>query len=157
MKELRGDPEEYIHSSRFAEKLQQYVPSLQVTNSKVGLVLTFKENIGDVLLDACKENADDIAVKLVQVANHMRKEVFDTEYKFHESLTDKQYDNYPKSLLTFVKLILGGNEQERSEEVSNIHYIRHIHCYLHNFLCYQFNFLSCLNFRLALLLLLEIL
>ncbi len=80
LKELGGNPDEYTHSTHLAEQLQQYVPSLQVNNSNVGLVLTFKENIGDVLLDACKENADDIAVKFLQLTNYMHKEVLMEQY-----------------------------------------------------------------------------
>ena len=56
---LGGNLTKDIHSTRLAQKLQQHIPSLDVHNSKSGTILSFKKDLGDVLLDACHSDPDN--------------------------------------------------------------------------------------------------
>ena len=114
---LGGDATGQIHSTRLAQKLQQHIPSLEVHKSKSGTVLSFKEDIGDALLDAFDIDPDDEAVMLMRVAKLVRKEVFENKYHFDSSLCDEQYDNLPTSLYALVGMILGGsNARQRIDD-----------------------------------------
>ena len=56
------------------------------------LVLSFRKDIGDALLDACNFDFDDEAVMLMRVTKLVRKEIFETNYHFSGSLCDEQYN-----------------------------------------------------------------
>ena len=109
--------EQYIHSTRLAQKLQQFLPNLEVHHSKAGTVLTFKKDIGDALLDACYSDQDEEAVMLMRVAKLIRKDIFEMKYRFDGSLADAQYDDLPTSLFALVRMILGGINAEKLDEV----------------------------------------
>ena len=56
------------------------------------LVLSFRKDVGDALLDACNFDFDDEAMKLMRVAKLVRKVIFETNYHFSGSLCDDQYN-----------------------------------------------------------------
>ena len=56
------------------------------------LVLSFRKDVGDALLDACNFDFDDEAMKLMRVAKSVRKVIFETNYHFSGSLCDDQYN-----------------------------------------------------------------
>ena len=56
------------------------------------LVLSFRKDVGDALLDACNLNFDNEAMKLMRVAKLVRKVIFETNYRFRGSLCDDQYN-----------------------------------------------------------------
>ena len=56
------------------------------------LVLSFKKDVGDALLDACNFHSDDEAMMLMRVTKIVRKEIFETNYHFSGSLCDEQYN-----------------------------------------------------------------
>ena len=109
LQKLGGDTTGHIHSTRLAQKLQQHIPTLEAHNSNSGMILPFKEDVGDALLDACHFDSDDEAVMLMRVAKLVRKEVFEKKYHFNSSLCDEQYDNLPTALSALVGMILGGS------------------------------------------------
>ena len=85
------------------EKLQQHIPTLEAQNSKLGTVLSFKQGVGDVLLDACHTDL-------------VRKEIFQSKYHFKGSLCDDQYDNFPICLSALIGMILGGTNAKQSTD-----------------------------------------
>ena len=54
------------------------------------LVLSFRKDVGDALLDACSFDSDDVAMMLMRVAKLVCKEIFETNYHFSGSLCDEQ-------------------------------------------------------------------
>ena len=54
------------------------------------LVLSFRKDVGDALLDACNFHSHDEAMKLMRVTKLVRKEIFETKYHFSGSLCDEQ-------------------------------------------------------------------
>ena len=56
------------------------------------LVLSFRKDVGDALLDACNFDFDDEAMKLMRVAKLVREVIFKTNYHFSGSLCDDQYN-----------------------------------------------------------------
>ena len=56
------------------------------------LVLSFRKDVGDALLDACNFDFDDEAMKLMRVAKLVRKVIFEINYHFSGSLCDDQYN-----------------------------------------------------------------
>ena len=70
------------------------------------LVLSFRKDVGDALLDACNFDFDDEAMKLMRVAKLVRKVIFETNYHFSGSLCDDQYNWQPTSLAALVRIIL---------------------------------------------------
>ena len=89
------------------------IPDLEAHKSKYEVILSFKENIGDTLLEATKRNR---AVVLMHAAEIVRNEIFQMEYRYNGSLVDEQYDNYSTSLLALVQMILGGTNIKKQTE-----------------------------------------
>ena len=56
------------------------------------LVLSFRKDVGDALLDACNFDFDDEAMKLMRVAKLVSRVIFETNYHFSGSLCDDQYN-----------------------------------------------------------------
>ena len=78
--------------------------------------MSFKEDIGDTLLEAAKRNQDVDAVVLMRAAEIIRKEIFQREYRFNGSLLDEQYENHSTSLKELIQMILGGTNIEKQTE-----------------------------------------
>lgn len=64
-------------------------------------------------MQATKKDHDSDAVVLMRAAGIIRKEIFQTQYRFKGSLLDEQYDNNPSSL---IEMILGGTNIENQTE-----------------------------------------
>ena len=56
------------------------------------LLLSFRKDVDDALLDACNFDSDDEAMMLMRGAKLVRKEIFEVNYHFSCSLTDGQYN-----------------------------------------------------------------
>ena len=54
------------------------------------MVLSFRKDVGDALLDACNFDSDDEAMMLTRVAKLVLKEIFETNYHFSGSLCDEK-------------------------------------------------------------------
>lgn len=67
-------------------------------------------------MQATKKDHDSDAVVLMRAAGIIRKEIFQTQYRFKGSLLDEQYDNNPSSLIALVQMILGGTNIENQTE-----------------------------------------
>ena len=53
------------------------------------LILSFRKDVGDALLDACNFDSDFEAMMLMRGAKLARKEIFETNYHFSGSLCDE--------------------------------------------------------------------
>jgi len=116
LEQLGEDTSQRINATRLKEKLLTQLPDLEAHKSKYEVIMSFKENIGDTLLEATKRNQDDDAVVLMRAAEIIRNEIFQMEYRFKGSLLDEQYDNKSTSLLALVQMILGGTNIEKQTE-----------------------------------------
>ena len=114
LQKFGGDANTHIHSTRLAQKLQEHIPALESHNSKSGTVLSFKQDVGDALLDACNFDSDDEAIMLMRVAKLVRKEIFETNCLFNGSLCDEQYNCLPASLSALVRMILCGSNTKQN-------------------------------------------
>jgi len=114
LQQLGGNTTRNIHSTRLAQKLLQHIPNLEAHHRNFGTVFSFKDDVGDSLLDACHFDPDNEAVMLMRVAKLIRKEVLEKKYHFNGSLCDKQYDDLPVSLAALVGMILGGSNVGQS-------------------------------------------
>ena len=70
------------------------------------MVISFRKDVGDALLDACNFDSDDEAMMLMRVAKLVHKKIFETNYHFSGSLWDEQYNCLPTSLAALVRMIL---------------------------------------------------
>ena len=69
------------------------------------LVLSFRKDVGDALLDACSFDSDDEVMMLMRVAKLVCREIFETNYHFSGSLCDEQYNCLSTSLAAPVRVI----------------------------------------------------
>lgn len=102
--------------TRFKEKLLAQLAALRAHKSNYDVILSFETDIGETLLEATKRDHDSDAVILMRAAEIIRKEIFQTQYKFKGSLLDEQYDNNPSSLTALVHMVLGGTNIENQTE-----------------------------------------
>ena len=52
------------------------IPNLEAHKSKYEVIMSFKENTGDTLLEATKRNQDNDAVVLMRAAEIIQNEIF---------------------------------------------------------------------------------
>ena len=108
------------HDLKLKEKLLTQIPDLEAHKSKYGVIMSFKEDTGDTLLEATKRNQDNDVVVLMRAAEIIRNEIFQMEYRFNGSLLDEQYDNHSTSLLALVQMITNNEKQtENNKEVKS--------------------------------------
>ena len=62
LEQLREDTSQRINATRLKEKLLAQIPGLEAHKGKHEVVMSFKEDIGDTLLEATNRNQDDDAV-----------------------------------------------------------------------------------------------
>ena len=79
------------------------IPDLEAHKSKYEVIMSFKEDTGDTLLEATKRNQDNDVVVLMCAAEIIQNEIFQMEYRSNGSLLD---DNHSTSLLALVQMIL---------------------------------------------------
>ena len=98
--ELGASSGKRIHSTDFKIKLMKAIPELEENKGpspKDGIYLSF--NLAkEIKKLKTNENQDREATILREVALIIRKEIFNTRYKFQGSIVDEQYNNIPSSL-----------------------------------------------------------
>ena len=123
LEQLGGDISQRINATRLKEAVLAQIPDLEAHKSNYEVILSFKTGTGSTLLEATKRDHDSEAVVLMQAAEIIRKEIFQTQYRFEGSLLDEQYDNNPSSLVALVQMILGGtnieNQTDNNEDVKS--------------------------------------
>ena len=109
-----------IHSTMLAEKIKKLIPSLEVHNSKSGLVLCFSKDTGDAVLGACHPDPGSEAVILMRAAKIERNELFQMDFHYEGSLCDEQYDKLPTSLSSLMDMILEGTNAEQKTKENEV-------------------------------------
>ena len=120
LQKLGGNPRKEIHSTRLAQILLQHIPSLDDHDNKSGIILSFKKDLSDVLLDARHSDTYNAAVMLMRVANLLCKDLFQKKPYYDGSLREDQYDDLCTSLPNIVKMILVGVHGEITTDDNEI-------------------------------------
>ena len=102
----------YVHPTRLKERLKVQMPDLEDHMAKSGIILTFKEYIGDALLSTRQKN-NDKAVIVMRAAEILRKDVLHMSYDFKGSLVDMENDTYPQTLIRLLNKVMGRDESYR--------------------------------------------
>lgn len=71
-----GDAPDRVNSTRLKDKLLKAIPELEANKAHGCIILSYKVNMGDVLLSACKQSSDDDAMTLIKAAQIVRRELF---------------------------------------------------------------------------------
>ncbi len=116
VEQLGGDTSQRINATRLKEKLVAQIPDLEAHKNKYEVILSFKTDIGDTLMEATRKDHDSDAVSLMRAAAIIRKDIFQVQHRFKGSLLDEQYDTNPTSLLALIQMILGGTDIENQTE-----------------------------------------
>jgi hypothetical protein len=123
LEQLGADTLNKVHSTRLKEKLLAKMPHLEANKSNYEVILSFKKDIGEVLLCATERDSDSDAVILMRAAQIVRKEIIEVKHTFKGSMDDDQYTDNPASLTALVTMILGGtnikSQSEHNEEISS--------------------------------------
>lgn len=120
LQQLDSDVPERTNSTRLKEKLLAQIPDLEAHKNKYEVMLTFKDDVGETLLEAKQRACESDAVVLMRAANIIRNDIFQKRYTFTGSLTDKQYDDNTASLLALVKMVLGGTNIQNQMENNHV-------------------------------------
>ena len=111
---------ERTHSTRLKEKLLTQIPDLEAHKGKYEIMLAFKDDVGETLLDVKARDEKSDAVVLMRAANIVRKVIFQKQYKFTGSLTDEHYDDKPAALTALAQMILGGTNIQTQTENNHV-------------------------------------
>ena len=103
-----GDPES-VHSTRLKEKLVNHIPELQALKKGRDVLLTFEENSGEALFDACSKDLENDGMVLAKAADIVRKDIFSSFPEFEGSFdADYVKSSVPFSLVYLVRMLLEG-------------------------------------------------
>ncbi len=77
VQQLGGDTSQRINATRLKEKLVAQIPDLEAHKNKYEVILSFKTDIGDTLMEATRKDHDSDAVSLMRAAAIIRKDICD--------------------------------------------------------------------------------
>ena len=120
LEQLGSNMSERTHATRLKEKLLTQIPDLEAHKGKYEIMLPFKYDVGETLLDVKardQESDDDVPIR---AANIVRKEIFQKQYKFTGSLTDEHYYDKPAYLIVLVQMILGCTNIQTQTENNHV-------------------------------------
>ena len=104
-----GGVDQYVHSSRLKERLQDHFPNMRAQPEGRDILLVFDSDIGPALAKACQSDIDHDALSLAKAAEIVRRTIFSTVKPFTGNMTDNcQLDSVPPNLLALVGMILEG-------------------------------------------------
>ena len=83
-------------------------------------MLTFKNDVGETLLNIKARDQDSDSVVLTRATNIVRKEICQKQYNFTGFFTDERYDDKPASLTGLVQMILGGTNIQTQTENNHV-------------------------------------
>ena len=101
--QLGADVSSRVVPSRLKETLLSHMPHLEANKSNYEVILTFKKDIGDALLQTTKHDPYNDAVVLMRAAQIVRNQILQKKYTFNGSLDDDQYKILPQSLVALYK------------------------------------------------------
>ena len=98
-----------IHSTHLKERIIANVPGLQAYKQGRDIMLSFDDDIGHVLQDACVDDDDDEAICLAKAANIIRRDMLKKNVQFDGSfLSGCQEDSVPRNLVSLISMIMDG-------------------------------------------------
>ena len=107
-------------STRLKEKLLTQITDLEAHKGIYDILLPFKYDVGEKLLDVEARDQESDAAALIRAANIDRKEIFQKQYQFTGSLTDEYYYEKPASLTALVQMILVGTNIQTQTENNHV-------------------------------------
>ncbi|XP_063958715.1 uncharacterized protein LOC135154778 [Lytechinus pictus] len=123
LKQLGGDISKKINSTHIKDKLLRQLPYLEAHTTNYEVVLSFKEDTGDTLLNTCRQGSDDDdAVILMRAAKIVRRDILERHHLFNGSLLDESCNTTAQSLTTLMQMILvGTNIKKQMTKKKSIH------------------------------------
>ena len=116
--ELGVDITGRIHSTDLKNRILANMPGLNSYKQGRDVMLSFDDDAGHALRDACLDDADDETICLAKVADIIRRDMFGMHTGFDGAFPRGcQEDDVPKSLVALVSLIMDGiNTNERETD-----------------------------------------
>ena len=100
----------YVRATTLRERLEERIPELWVEKQGKEVLLILYENIGPTIQYALNSDMDKDAVKLANAAQVIRKEMFESSFKFSGSFEEGcELNSVPQSLIALVHMILEGS------------------------------------------------
>ena len=107
--ELGVDVTRRIHSTDLKNRILANVPGLNAHRKGRDVMMSFDDDIGHVLRDACLDDADDDAICLAKAAHIIRRDMLEIHTSFDGSFpVGCQEDAVPKSLIALISMIMDG-------------------------------------------------
>ena len=107
--ELGVDVTGRIHSTDLKNRILANVPGLNAYKQGRDVMLSFYDDIGHVLRDACLDDADDEAICLAKAAHIIRREMLEIHTSFEGSFpVGCQEDAVPKSFVALISMVMDG-------------------------------------------------
>ena len=116
--QLGGDTSKRINSTHIKDKLLAQLPQLEAHTCNREVVSSFKEDIGEALLHACKQSSNDDVITLMRAAQIVCKDILQRQYQFDGSLVDESYNNAPPSLTALMQMILAGTNIQKQTAIN---------------------------------------
>eukprot|EP00794_Sanderia_malayensis_P013411 gene13411-14786_t len=109
---------ERIHSTRLKEQLLKHIPGLQAIKQGRDVLLSFEEDNGDALLDACIRSSQDDGISLAKGAEIVRKDIF-SKFPLFDGSFNAEYikSSVPLSLVYLIQMMLEGTNISPDDEV----------------------------------------
>ena len=108
--QLRADSDQQVHATRLKNRLTTHIPELRAISNGREVLLSFDEEIGDLLSDNLFQDHDSDAMCLMRAVNIVRRDILDHKYCFQGSFEpDCQSKSIPESLNALVRMILEGS------------------------------------------------
>ena len=108
--QLGADSDQQVHATRLKNRLTTHIPELRAISNGREVLLSFDEEIGDLLSDNLFQDHDSDAMCLMRAANIVRRDILDHKYCFQGSFEpDCQSKSIPESLNALVRMILEGS------------------------------------------------
>ena len=122
--QLGADSGQQVHATRLKHRLTTHIPGLCAISNGREVLLSFDEDIGNLLSDNLFQDHDSDAMCLMRAANIVRRDILDHQYHFQGSFEpDRQSKSIPESLNALVRMILEGssikNQASASAKESN--------------------------------------
>lgn len=99
-----------IHSTDLKNRILANMPGLQAYKQGRDVLLSFSDDVGNALRDACVDDCDDEAICLAKAAQIIRRDLIGVQTQFDGSSFPQgcQEEAVPKSLVSLVSMILDG-------------------------------------------------
>ena len=116
IKELGVDVGGRVHSTHLKDRILANVLGLQAYKQGRDVMLSFDNDIGHALRDACVDDDDDEAICLAKAADIIRRDMLKKNAQFDGSfLSGCQEDSVPRNLVSLISMIMDGPNITKKE------------------------------------------